>query len=106
MVRPDVVDAVQPANTNVVSAKPVLEAGCKRRFICLKNSSLVDDPVLLSGTVKRSRDSEQETISPKAKGMKLSESNGKEDISACEEPDVGQVQHRILQFEMVSGQEA
>lgn len=48
------------------------KSGCNKRFICLKNSSFVDEPSLLDG-MKRQREDETEIDFSSSKGVKLSE---------------------------------
>ena len=50
------------------------QLGCKKRYVCLRNSHLIDDPALLGSCLKRTREEELDIDFSKAKDMKLSKS--------------------------------
>ena len=75
------------------------KSGCKKRFMCIKSSGLIDDINLSNVCLKRTREDDPGEEDQSSKEMKFS--NGLE-RKLSEDQDIGQVQHRIQQFETVS----
>ena len=69
--------------------------GCRKRFVCLKNSTYIDEPDLINGPLKRYRDEEMED-GTSCKGLKLSFSPEDEESTSYVEHSKDKVQHVVL----------